>query len=156
MASAGVAQAGVDLAGHVTLPAAEDLLLGQALLGAPGDVGPGGRVRAHPGGHGPPQGLAGLPVTAAVEPPAGDLPRGGGDRRGPAQVRPGRLAAQPSRVVPGGDQQQRGGIRAGAVPGQQAGIRAVARGPVSPSRCPIWVSGNRARRPGSRNATRVA
>ena len=37
-----------------------------------------------------------------------------------AQVRPRALAAHPLRVVPGGDQQQRGGVRADAVQGQQA------------------------------------
>ena len=38
------AQVTVNLAGDVTLEAADDLLLGQALLGAPLDVGAGGRV----------------------------------------------------------------------------------------------------------------
>jgi len=35
-------------------------------------------------------------------------------------VRPGAFAAQPLRVIAGGDQQHRGGIRADAVQGQQA------------------------------------
>src|SRR6516165_2863469 len=79
-ALAGRAQVRVDLAGDVTLQAADDLLLGQAFLAAPRDVGAGGRMRAHPGDHDPPQGVVGLPVTAAVEPPAGDLPGRSGDR----------------------------------------------------------------------------
>ena len=37
-----------------------------------------------------------------------------------AQVRPGGLAAQPLGVVPGGDEQQRGGVGADAVQGEQA------------------------------------
>ena len=37
----GRAEVGVDLAGDVTLQAADDLLLGQAFFGAPVDVGAG-------------------------------------------------------------------------------------------------------------------
>jgi hypothetical protein len=47
------------------------------------------------------------------------FPRRGRDRGGRAQVRPGGLRAQPLRVVPGRDQQQRGGIGADAVQGKQ-------------------------------------
>src|SRR5260370_19428599 len=50
---------GVHLAGDVTLEAADDLFLGQALFAAPGDVGAGGRVGAHPGGPDPAPGGAG-------------------------------------------------------------------------------------------------
>src|SRR6516165_8153569 len=84
-ASAGAwAQVGVDLAGDVTLEAADDLFLSQALFAAPGDVGAGGRVGAHPGDDDPVQGVVGLAVTAGVEPVAGDFPRGGRDGRGGA------------------------------------------------------------------------
>src|SRR5262245_64026888 len=93
------AQVGVDLAGDVTLEAADDLLLGQALFAAPVDVGAGGRVGAHPGDDDPVEGVVGLPVATGVEPVAGDLPRGGGDRRGGAQVGPGRFGAEPPGVV---------------------------------------------------------
>ena len=80
--------------------AADDLGLGQAFLGAPGDVGAGRRVRAHPGDHDPPQRVVGLPVAAAVKPVPGHLARGGRDRRGRAQVRPGRLGPpMPSRAA---------------------------------------------------------
>ena len=48
------------------------------------------------------------------------FPGGGRDRGDTAQVRPRAFAAQPLRVIPGGDQQQRGGIRADAVQGEQA------------------------------------
>ena len=78
------AQVRVDLAGDVTLEAADDLFLGQAFFGAPFDVGAGGWVGAHPGDHDPVQGVVGLAVTAGVEPVAGDLPRRGGDRGGGA------------------------------------------------------------------------
>ena len=75
----------------------------------------------HPGDHDPPQRLVGFAVAAAVEPvPAGDLAGGGRDRGDATQVRRRAFAAQPLRVIPGSDQQQRGGIRAGAVPGEQA------------------------------------
>ena len=57
------AQAAVDLAGDVTLQAADDLLLGQAFFAAAVDVGAGGGVGAHPGDHDPPQGMAGLAVA---------------------------------------------------------------------------------------------
>ena len=40
---------------------------------------------------------------------------------GAAQVRPGRLAAQPFRVISGRDEQQRRGARTGSVDGEQAG-----------------------------------
>ena len=39
----------------------------------------------------------------------------------PRQVRPGRLAAQPLRVVPGGDQEQGGGVGADTMQGEQPG-----------------------------------
>src|SRR5690348_4590722 len=55
-ASAAGAQVTVDLAGDVTLEAADDLLLSQAFLGAPLDVGAGGGMGAHPGDDDPPQG----------------------------------------------------------------------------------------------------
>ena len=71
----GRAQVGVDLAGDVTLQAADDLGLGLSFFGAALDVGAGGRVRAHAGEHDPPQGVVGLPVAAGVEPVAGDFPR---------------------------------------------------------------------------------
>ena len=71
VSSGALAQAGVDLAGDVALEAADDFLLRQALFGAPLDVGAGGGVGAHPGDHDPPQGVVGLPVTAAVEAVAG-------------------------------------------------------------------------------------
>ncbi len=38
-----------------------------------------------------------------------------------AQVRPGGLGAEPLMVIPGGDREQRGGVRADAVEGEQAG-----------------------------------
>src|SRR6266480_7851054 len=114
------AQAGVDLAGDVTLEAADDLLLGQAFLAAPVDVGAGRRVRAHPRDHDPPQGVVGLAVAAGVEAVTGDFPRRCGDRGSRAQVRPGGLGAEPLRMVPGGDEQQRRGVGADAIEGEQA------------------------------------
>ena len=71
---AGGVQVRIDLTGDVTLQAADDLGLGLSFFGAAFDVGAGGRVRAHPGEHDPPQGMVGLPVAARVEPVAGDFP----------------------------------------------------------------------------------
>jgi hypothetical protein len=51
----------------------------------------------------------------------GGLAGGGRDRGGGAQVRPGGFGSEPFGVVPGGDQEQRGGVRADAVQGDQAG-----------------------------------
>src|SRR5580704_2914432 len=73
--AAGRAEVAVDLAGDVTLQAADDLRLGFPFRRAALGVGPGGRVRAQPGEHDPPQGMIGLAVTAGVEPVAGDFPR---------------------------------------------------------------------------------
>jgi hypothetical protein len=65
--------------------------------------------------------MVGLAVTAGIEPVAGDFPRRGRDRGGAAQVRPGRLAAQPPGVISGRDEQQRRGAGADPVEGEQAG-----------------------------------
>ena len=89
-------------------------------------------------------------------PVAFDLAGGGGDRRGGAQVRPGSLRPQPPGVVAGGDQQHGGGVRADAVPGEQAGGAGghqrhdeLARGGR------VCWPGNWARRPSSRKDSRV-
>jgi hypothetical protein len=150
------AQVGVDLAGDVTLQAADDLGLGLSFFGAPFDVGAGGHVRAHPGEHDPPQGMVGLAVAARVEPVAGDFPRRRRDRGGGAQVRPGSLATQPPGMVPRRDEQQRRGIRADPVEVSRLGTRAVTRGTMTSLRRSSWPPGNTARRPSSRSATRVA
>jgi hypothetical protein len=115
-----VAEVGVDLAGGVPFEAAHDLFLGQALGGTPVDVGPGRRVGAHPGDNDPPQGVVGLPVAGRVEAPPDGLGRGCRDRGYGAQVRPGGLGPQPLGVVPSGDEQDRGGVGADAVQGDQA------------------------------------
>ena len=65
--------------------------------------------------------MVGLAVTAGIEAVAGDFPRRCLKRGDCAQVRPGRLRAQPLRVVPGGDQEQGGGVGADPVQGEQAG-----------------------------------
>src|ERR1700761_3740420 len=74
--SEAVAEVAVDLAGDVSLQAADDFFLRQSLRGAPFGVGAGGRVTrpgAEPGDHDPPQRVVGLAVAAAVEPVPGDL-----------------------------------------------------------------------------------
>jgi hypothetical protein len=76
-------------------------------------VGAGGRVGAHAGEYDSSERMAALTVAAGVEAVAGDFPRLCGDRGGGAQVRPGRLGAQPAGVVPRRDEQQRRGMPAG-------------------------------------------
>jgi len=117
--ASGPGQVTVDLPGDVPLEDPDHLGLGTALGQAAGHVGPGAGIVAQPGDHDAPQGAVGLPVTAAVEPPAGHLARGRRDGRGAAQARPGRLGPQPARVVPGGDQQRGRGVDAHAVQRQQ-------------------------------------
>src|SRR5215471_2519341 len=117
----GRTQVGVDLAGDVSLEAADDFLLRQAFFGAPAGVGAGRWVGAEPGDHDPVEGVVGLPVAAGVKAVAGDLSRGCGQWGGGAQVRPGGLRAQSPGMVAHGDQQDRGGVRADAVQAQQAG-----------------------------------
>src|SRR5215831_10789509 len=85
------AQVGVDLAGDVTLEAADDFLLRQAFFGAPAGVGTGRWVPAEPGDHDPVKGVVGLAVSAGVEAVAGNLSRGCGEGSSAAQVRPGSL-----------------------------------------------------------------
>src|SRR5215470_2949550 len=114
------AQVGVDLAGDVTLEAADDFLLRQAFFGAPAGVGAGRRVPAQPGDHDPVQGVVGLAVPAGIEAVAGDLSRGCGEGSSAAQVRPGSLGAQPLGMVARGDQQHGRGVGADAVEREQA------------------------------------
>ena len=49
--------------------------------------------------------MVGLAVAAGIEAVTSDFPRRCRDRDDRAQVRPGRLGAQPLRVIPGGDRQ---------------------------------------------------
>src|SRR5260221_10663267 len=91
----GGAQAGIDLAGDVALEAADDLGLGQALGGAPLDVGAGRGVGAHPGDDDPPQGVIGLAIAAGVEAGAGGPAPGWGGPGGRAQGPPGRPGPPP-------------------------------------------------------------
>src|ERR1700722_6907718 len=74
-ALAGRAEVAVDLAGDVTLQAADNLRLGFPFGRAALGVGAGGRVRAQPGEHDPTQGMIGLAVPAGAVPVAGDFPR---------------------------------------------------------------------------------
>src|SRR6266545_1150007 len=78
--SDGSLQVLVDLAGDVALEAADDVLFGLALLGAPLDVVLGWLVAGHPRQGDHPQGVVGLPVTAAVEAVPGGLAGGCLDR----------------------------------------------------------------------------
>jgi hypothetical protein len=80
-------------------PLHDQLVVRQAFLAAPLDVPAGRGTGAHPGDQDPPQGVAGLAVPAGIEPVTGALPRRCRDRCSGAQVRPGRLRAQPCRMT---------------------------------------------------------
>jgi len=90
---------GVDLSGDVALQAADDLRLGQALGGAPLDVGSGGRMVAHADDHDAVQGGVGLAVTAAVQAVADGRAGGGFGRRRSAEHGEGGLGAEALWVV---------------------------------------------------------
>jgi hypothetical protein len=74
----GGAEVRAGLAGDVTLEAADDFFLRQAVFSAAFDVGAGGWVGAHAGEHDPPQGMVGLAVAARVEPVRTVLPEDAG------------------------------------------------------------------------------
>src|SRR4029453_10895901 len=74
-----------DLTGDVALQAAQDLLFGLALGGAPCHVVAGGRVPAQPDDHDSVQRRVGLPVTTPVQPMPSSLAGGGLHRRGAAE-----------------------------------------------------------------------
>ena len=112
----------VDLTGDVTLQAALDVELGQALVGPPRDIGPGRRVTAHADQGDAPQGMVGSAVATAVEAVAVGAARGRRDRGGATQVCEGRLRAEPLGVVTGGDQQLAGGVD--ATPGSATSVGA--------------------------------
>ena len=102
----------------------------------------------------PPQGMIGLSVTAGIEPVAGGLSpttRGSGDA---AQVRPGRLAAQPPGVIPGRDEQQRRRARAEPVYGCRPGMGGHQRDYLAVQ--VLELAAGQPRRPSSRSATRTA
>src|SRR5436309_3183529 len=85
----------VDLTGNVAFEAADDLLLGLALLGAPGYVGPSALVVAHAAQRDHVEGSVGIAVTVTVEPVADGLARRSRNRGNPTQVREGRLIFEP-------------------------------------------------------------
>src|SRR6266511_2313552 len=112
-----------DFSGHVALEAADDLLLGLALGGAPGEVVAGGLVPAQPHDHDPVERGVGLAVAAAVEPIPAGLAGGGLDGGAAAQRGERGFAAEPAGVVTGGDQQL--GFTVAAAPEQGAQLGAV-------------------------------
>ena len=112
----------VEGAGEVAFQAADDLLFGHALLGAPVHVRTGGRVPPQPGQDDPVEGRVRASVAAAGQPePAVGLPRGCGDRGDPAQGSERGFGGQPVGVVAGGDEEFRGAVRADPVGGPQGG-----------------------------------
>lgn len=57
----------IDLAGDVSLQAADDVLFGESFGGSAGEVGPGGGAPAHAHNSDHVQGVVGGPVTGGVE-----------------------------------------------------------------------------------------
>jgi hypothetical protein len=112
---------GVDLAGDVALQTAQDVELGEALVGPPLDIGPGWWVAVHADQGDAPQGVVGAAVTSPVEPVAVGATRGRGDGRGTAQVGEGGFGAEPLGIVAGGDQQLAGGVDPDPGQGEQGG-----------------------------------
>ena len=98
----------VDLTGEVALAAAPDLGFGQAFCGPSFDIGTGAQAVAHADHHGQVQGAVGVAITTAVQPMPPGSSAGGRDRRRPAQVGEGGLAAEPLGVLTGGDEQLAG------------------------------------------------
>src|SRR5580692_6675709 len=106
----GVVQGGVDLAGHVTLEAADDFWFGLALLGAAGGVFLGGFVVAEADDDDAVEGGVGLAVPAAVEAVTDGFAGGGRDGRGPAEHGEGGFGVETFGVVAGSDEQGAGGV----------------------------------------------
>src|SRR6185437_14795434 len=136
------AQVAVDLTGHVTLQAADDLLLRQPLFGTPPGVGAGDRVRAHPGDDDPPQGMIGLTVPAGIEPCRRTFPDDAG------------IGATPHRCAQAASLRSRSGWSPAATSSSAAvsgptpcrlsrlGARAVTSGTISSSSRSSWPSRN--------------
>ena len=114
----------VDLAGAGALQAAQDVELGEPLVGPALDIRPG-RWRAVPADQGDaPQGVVGVAVAAPVESVAVGAARGRRDGGGAAQMGEGGLGAEPLGVVAGGDQQLPGGVD--PTPGRASRVGAAA------------------------------
>jgi len=94
----------VDLAGDVTLEAADDLWFGQAFGGAPIGVSACAEVVAQPAEYDDVQGVVGGAVTSAVEPVTVGSAAAGWDRGHAAQVRERGFGTKPVGVVAGGDE----------------------------------------------------
>src|SRR5262249_49382018 len=114
------------------------------------------RLRTVPSGDDDPvEGVVSLPVAAGAGPMAGDLPRGGGDRRGRAQGGPRGLGAGPLGGGAGGGQGRGGRVVADAVEGEQAGGAGGYQRDGQRIEALSWPPGNTTRRPSSRRDSRV-
>ncbi len=98
------AHGGPDFAGEEALQAADDLGLGLAFSGAPGDMGLGGFVVLHPHDHDPVESRVGLAVSAAVEAVPCRHAGGGGNGRHAAEFGERGLGPDPVGVVTGHDE----------------------------------------------------
>src|SRR5665647_2191980 len=105
----------VDLADDVALEAADDLALGLALGGAPGDVVDGGLVEAHADDDGAVDRCIELAVPAVVDAvPPGGQSGAGGDRADPGELGQGGFGMDALGVVTGDDEDLGGGVHADA------------------------------------------
>ena len=111
----------VELAGDEAFEAADGFFLGLAFGEAAVHVAAGSFAVVEPDEDDHVQGSVGCAVAGEVEPVAVGAPAGGGDRRGGAQVREGRLGAEPVDVLARGDEQGRGVVRAASETGHCGG-----------------------------------
>jgi hypothetical protein len=121
----GCGEQAVDVASDVTLEAAHCSWAGLAFADALVDVGAGLGVPAEPDHDDPPQRHVGVAVPSAVQPMPVLLARGAVQRRHAAERGEGCLAAQPVRVVAGGDHESSGDVGADTLEREQSRGRCV-------------------------------
>ena len=88
----------------------------------------------------------GLTIAAAVKPVSFVLAAAGVERRGTAEVSEGRLVAKAFRIVTGGDEKRRRGVRPDAQSGDKFGAVSLTKGLRMPSSSAISSSRVMARR----------
>src|SRR5680860_1008214 len=120
--AAGLGEQVVDLAGDEAFEAADDVFLGEALLGASFDVGNGRWVPAHSDDHDPVEGGVGLAVAATIETmPAGSLAGTSRNRASTAEFRERSLGVDSVGVVASGDEHFRSGVEPDPEPFEEFG-----------------------------------
>ena len=152
----GAGEVSVDLAGDGPFQLPEDLLGRPAAGGLAGDVVDGGLVVGHPDQRDPVQGAVGVPVTAAGQPVAAGLARGGRDRRDATQR--GERGSRVSRSGLWPAVISSCAATSGPTPNaaRSAGLAAVTSGSIRAVRAAIWSPRSRCRCARIFNATTVS